>query len=530
MVCTALTSFSLFGEETHLKFGPTTLSLPGGWTVMGSCKDAGSVGPVDSSLDTNAMTLLLTARHSDAARKIGISLFRSNFRSDGPHPLSPGDEGEKAEAEKLLCMVYGLGFEPTNIKTSRTDSSQNAPMLTVEVTATNSGGEQRIFTDTVTGNNIPVVRLFTSRQAWDSAAEKDVAAIIKSLEVAGNSRANPSASGSSQKSANAPTPTPTPSSTQSAQIVSDYHEALLMVEGQRGGGSGFICKLGDHAVAVTNIHVIAGNPGFKVTDLKSTALKVESGAVAVEHDIAKLEVKTSAKSFELMQDLDTNVKIGDPVMVLGNAQGAHVVKPVEGKVVGIGPNLVEVDAPFVPGNSGSPIIHTATGKVLGIATYLLERKQNKSGKGFTVETRRFGYRLDSVKTWEPLDWQRFYAQAAQLEKIDALSSDFVRLFREDTVQDAITKHRASEFQNQGMQYIFRSLAQRADVGKRGSGGQGIMVREFLNNLRSLSRSDLGSFNTNAAYDYFRREHAEQVTFRNAAYADLTQLIDSIASH
>ena len=103
-----------------------------------------------------------------------------------------------------------------------------------------------------------------------------------------------------------------------------------------------------------------------------------------------------------------------------------------GRIVGVGPNLVEVDAPFKPGNSGSPIIHLKSGKVTGIATYLTIRKFDSATK-LPVQTpivRRFGYRVDSVKTWQPVQWPAFLAQARQMEAIDALTADLVSRHRQ----------------------------------------------------------------------------------------------------
>src|SRR5204863_3580947 len=120
------------------------------------------------------------------------------------------------------------------------------------------------------------------------------------------------------------------------------------------------------------------------------------------------------------------------VVVLGNAEGAGVINPIKGRIVGLGPNLVEVDAPFQPGNSGSPIIHLKTGKVIGVATYLTIRKYDSATKEAIKEpiVRRFGYRLDSVKQWQPVNWQTFYAQATEMETIEKLTNDLVAFLQD----------------------------------------------------------------------------------------------------
>jgi len=294
----------------------------------------------------------------------------------------------------------------------------------------------------------------------------------------------------------------------------------LIVEGKNGVGSGFLCNLGGHTVAITNAHVICGNPGFKLTGLNSAVLGVTSGAAAVGHDIVKLEVGATGKSLDVMENLDAQVKMGDPVMVLGNISGGMVVKPVEGKVVGVGPSLVEVDAPFLPGNSGSPIIHKATGKVLGVATYLLERKVGHGQNAVTVETRRFGYRLDSVKAWEPIDWTRFYAQAAQVQRIEALSDDFIQLFTGSQKDGSM----AGSYKTPSIQRAVQTFSQGSQL--LGGSNRSSRIMRFLDDLRFACRGDMSSFDSSNAYDYFRRRVEEQNRLRDAVYVELSRVIEA----
>ena len=295
--------------------------------------------------------------------------------------------------------------------------------------------------------------------------------------------------------------------------ASEYNDVLVIVEGKNGVGSGFLCNLGGHTLVITNAHVICGNPGFKLTGLNNKVLGVIAGDVAVGHDIVKLAIDaTGKKSLEMMENLDANVKIGDEVMILGNISGGMVIKPVEGKVVGIGPNLVEVDAPFLPGNSGSPIIHKTSGKVLGVATYLLERKVGRGQNAVTVETRRFGYRLDSVKSWQPIDWPLFYAQAAQVQKIEALSDDYIQLF--------------TGSQNGALGASYKTPAIQRAVQDYMRGDRTVRIYRLLEDLRFACRGDLTGFDSKNAYDYFRRKVEEQNRLRDAVYVELSRVIES----
>jgi hypothetical protein len=227
-----------------------------------------------------------------------------------------------------------------------------------------------------------------------------------------------------------------------------------------------------------------------------------------------------------MTGIDETVKIGDPILIPGNAEGAGVVKAIEGKVVGIGPDLIEVDAPFVKGNSGSPIIHLPTGKVLGVATYYTERKVSNGKDGVKTEIRRFGYRLDSVTTWEPINWQLFYAQAAQVAKIWDLSEDFIHLFNNVNSDHALSP---GDYTSQAIQRATReflnSLGGTHGHNSNSSADIQDARRRYFADLRAISRNDIGTFDSRRAYDYFRREVESESRLRDRVQEVLTKAIE-----
>jgi len=121
--------------------------------------------------------------------------------------------------------------------------------------------------------------------------------------------------------------------------------------------------------------------------------------------------------------MTTKVSVGDDIVVLGNSLGSDVVTVIPGKVTGLGPELVEVDAKFVQGNSGSPIIHVKTGKLIGIATFALIRKVDSLSRDsqFASGVRRFGYRLDTVGAWEHPSPFQFIAEARKVEAVKKMT-------------------------------------------------------------------------------------------------------------
>ena len=283
---------------------------------------------------------------------------------------------------------------------------------------------------------------------------------------------------------------------QAAQLVKDYKDGLVFVEGKTGQGSGFIVDYKGQKYLFTNAHVMAGvrGPVFKLLD--RSPVQVAGAVAAVGHDILALGVAAGGKALPRMEDVEKEATLGDPVVVLGNAEGAGVVNLLQGSIVGIGPNLVEVDAPFVPGNSGSPIIHLRSGKVVGIATYLTMRRV----PGREERIRRFGYRLDSVQQWQTVDWTRFYGEADALEKIEKTTGEFAGLL-EDMARNGRPMR---TFNNPAIRSALDAYSTAARPGANRADAEQNIER-LLSSLRAASARDVREASAKFGYDYFKRQ-------------------------
>ena len=320
----------------------------------------------------------------------------------------------------------------------------------------------------------------------------------------------------------AATPTPIPT----GEIIQRAQGSLVIVEGREGAGSGFLCEMDKQKFLVTNAHVLAGNSGVNFTLLDGSPVRVGAAGSAVGHDMIRLAVAPDLPVFSLLERVNENLLIGDDVIVLGNEKGAHVITPILGKVVGLGPNLVEVDAPFQPGNSGSPIIQVKTGKVVGIATYVrherdedAERNRPPVSRSFDprfgrslvqaqppiIKLRHFGYRLDSVRAWQPVAWPEFMAEAAMMKKVDALTENIEALIKD------INDHQGHL--STGMHYdpaIQRPVQDFFEaMGRRPSPEDALAARQhLLDSLRRVCQGDLTDVRSRLRYDYFQRDAVE----------------------
>jgi hypothetical protein len=198
-----------------------------------------------------------------------------------------------------------------------------------------------------------------------------------------------------------------------------YGRFLLIADGAEGKASGSLVRYQGKVRLVTNAHVLSDIPDARFSQIDSREVPTGPFSFANGADLAVADQTSCTEGLELMTDVDKEVSVGDDVVVLGNSQGSDVVTVIPGKVTGLGPQLVEVDAKFVQGNSGSPIIHVKTGKLIGIATFATVRNVDLLSKDsqFDSGVRRFGYRLDTVQSWEQPTAGQFAAEAKTVKAV-----------------------------------------------------------------------------------------------------------------
>lgn len=285
-----------------------------------------------------------------------------------------------------------------------------------------------------------------------------------------------------------------------AALVRDYRSGLVFFEGKAGMGSGFITDIKGRKFLITNAHVLAAIKAAKFKLLDRTEVQIGAASVAVGHDLIALTVVEGGTAIPAVASLDKEAEIGDTVVVLGNAEGAGVVNLLEGKLTGIGPNLVEVDAPFVPGNSGSPIIHVSSGKVIGVATYAMMKKIGPRQE----KIRRFGFRLDSVQQWQSIDWKRFYAEADVMERVKKTTGGFVDLLNDLGRHGRPTHSYDSPAIRGALDSFFMARGMRPGPRYASGGGQSLLTL-----LHTASRNDFADAKTRCTYDFFRRQFEEE---------------------
>jgi|GEM_PF-1675211 len=303
------------------------------------------------------------------------------------------------------------------------------------------------------------------------------------------------------------------------ELMRKHMRTLVIVRDGDASGSGFIANLGGKPYLFTNNHVAAAMKRPRFTLLDGTVLTPVSVDSAVGHDLIRFGLKdVPGDALEVERDMNTQVAIGDGVFVFGNSDGGGVVTNLPGEVAGLGPDRIEVTAEFIPGNSGSPIIHSKTGKAIGIATYLTKRYDEFSttagrtaANGKSEVVRRFGYRLDSVQTWQPVNWPQFVAEAGRIQGISSLTEDIFNFL------DALRKNNSANFATETLRRPATEWLGKINRSQTSEVDRLNATQSFLSSLRFLVRRDITEADGVIRYDYFRQELNKEREVRDRLY-------------
>ena len=175
-------------------------------------------------------------------------------------------------------------------------------------------------------------------------------------------------------------------------------DKLAVIVAGKKAGTGFILRIDDGCWLYTNAHVIENSaPGnVRATLLNNTVLQLGACQKAQGLDLVRFALVGPLPAFVPERNVPD---IGEAVTILGNSDGRGVMTEIRGHILGVGPQQIEVDAPFVAGNSGSPVLNRA-GCVVGVASYLRNFRDNADWSKKNTRyngVRRFALRLSGIR-------------------------------------------------------------------------------------------------------------------------------------
>ncbi|GEM_PF-585687 len=319
---------------------------------------------------------------------------------------------------------------------------------------------------------------------------------------------------------------------QKETVSSAYNDiptgALVVISGAGGSGSGFMASIKGREFLVTNIHVLGAARDATFTTIEGVNVKIEDAAFLSRHrDIAIVPVEWSGPVLSLSPSLSFDeVKIGQSITVMGNSSGANVATRLTGEIQGIGPTELEVSAKFVPGNSGSPIVHDALGTVVAVASHL---KDYSSDSKWTENTefdkiRRFGYRLDGEINWEQISLSDLFDQGEVYEKFESRTAamwniSYMLLYESKLV----TSYRDDE----SIGHLYDDISSDFNWGRGTASSHNIqMLRRFLNGMMSEVQSDIYDTDEAISTGFYRKRFNSIRGYRDQIRNNLSRFSES----
>jgi serine protease Do len=302
---------------------------------------------------------------------------------------------------------------------------------------------------------------------------------------------------------------------QTFEISKQAVNSILVFRRDDGGqGTGFIVKRQidgkDRFFVYTNQHVIAGCKTIpKAFRADGTAVALGKLVTAVNYDLAVFMLQSEEPNFlEIQSEVDQNINVGEAIGTPGNAGGAAAITFKFGKVVAIGPELVEIDAKIKGGNSGGPIL-LKNGRVIGIVSYFKEETlddERVTGAEKEMVVRRFGYRVDNIKSWETPEWQRFVSQGERVARVEATSKDLRTL-----IDSRFNKWNG----NEQIGKVMRTFNKNVNSARSQKDVYGDLSKAFTQ-LKQITLADLSSLSSdNSLYWWWKHTLKEHRDFRKA---------------
>ncbi len=304
--------------------------------------------------------------------------------------------------------------------------------------------------------------------------------------------------------------------------------ALVVISSEQSEGSGFIAEMRGRTFLITNIHVLGGSRGASIQTLDGAEITLPSyGYISERRDIAIVPIEWEGPTLPLSQSLSFDeVGIGQAVTVMGNSDGARVASRLKGKVRGLGPNELEVSAKFVPGNSGSPIMHDALGKVIAIASHLKDfsAKTKWTEDSEKADIRRFGYRLDGAIKWGQVALSDLYEQGELYHRYEDRTKVMSRIAYQLQYEDQLmTGYRSHDSLGYLFEYFDRDFQWQR--GTNSSHNQRLLKR-FIAGMLTELQTDRQSTQETLEIDFYQRRYLSLEDMRDQAAKDFLRFSDS----
>ena len=328
-------------------------------------------------------------------------------------------------------------------------------------------------------------------------------------------------------------------------LTEQQAHAVVVIKGDVAEGTGFLVHGPDGPAVITNLHVLAANPNVKIFTTTGQQITTTGLKGASDRDLAMIAIQDNHYSYlDLATDIAGTVQNGDEVITPGNSEGGEVVLDTKGAVLGVGPERIEFSNPIYHGNSGGPVFHTKSGKVIAVVTQAMKvRADNEIDKAsfanknsaISGTMRYFGLRIDTVPQWETYDWAQFLNQTTFINNFHDVSrclDSFMNGARYEQSHVASTDEYGPP---NAMYYLknaklvaahdnFHHMTADADQSQRLDAG-----REIIMDLEGVASTDMAPMqNAGNFYAYEAIRAQQEVKYRQALAKEVESAGDKIS--
>jgi hypothetical protein len=289
---------------------------------------------------------------------------------------------------------------------------------------------------------------------------------------------------------------------------------------------------------VTNLHVLSNNPNVKITTSSGAQIKALGIKGAPDRDLALIPIEDGNYNYlDLATDVGATALVGDQVITPGNSEGGEVMLNTNGQVLAIGPQKVEINNPIFHGNSGGPIVHVKSGKVLGVVTEAmkvdttdeLDRTSAHSRNSAINGTMRyFGLRLDNVSTWEVYDWRRYQTETQFLDEFNHKSRCLDSFLNGSDSPNADNSDFKNYYLNdEEIKTAYANFQQ--ETGGSDSSQKLDALRGLVTDLRNVADSNINDIkNLNNFYSFDQQRAKDALAYRTALGKELDSVSNDVS--
>lgn len=299
----------------------------------------------------------------------------------------------------------------------------------------------------------------------------------------------------------------TPAADEKGAAFGEVTDAIVVIQGDVGTGTGFFVRTGGKIWLYTAAHVFSGNSRLQVKLRGGGTVKKFGVFQAAEGgDMVRLEVLEEVPGALEAGAASGVCTVGMPIVACGNSGGGGTVGDEAGKVLGVGPESVEIDANVIQGNSGGPVIEANSHIALGVVTHLTAARGDLWAKETRFSAvRRFACRLDREWQWKTLPIEVFLQEGKVVKKVGDQNELMSAALQPDKWTSAIF------VQNREDPLAREILSLSAWIEEQRSGGQRFSENDRKKRLRGIlqgalhrSRTQMADLKTDG-YAWFHRE-------------------------